>query len=66
LAGPRYAEDFTPPEKVRDVDHWSISQAGFWPDVARGLPEYDRPTWHYQLASTLTIGAEFIVTGTTY
>jgi len=55
-AHPRYVEDFTPPEKIRDVDRRRIGRAGYWPDVARGQPTYNRPTWHYQLASTLTIG----------
>lgn len=31
-------------------------RAGYWPDVSRGQPKYDRPTWHYQVGSTLTIG----------
>lgn len=55
---PRYAEDFTPPQKVRDVPRWQVGRAGYWPDVARSLPKYNRPTWHYQLGATLVIGDE--------
>jgi hypothetical protein len=55
-AHPRYVEDFTPPEKVRDVDRFRIGTAGYWPDIARSQPKYNRPTWHYQLGATLTLG----------
>lgn len=57
-AHPRYAEDFTPPKKIRNIERWRIGTAGYWPDIARKHPQYNRPTWHYQLASTLTIGSE--------
>lgn len=56
---PRFAEDFTPPAKAlatQDLNQWYIGRAGYWPDVARNQPEYNRPTWHYQLGSSLTIG----------
>jgi len=53
---PRYAEDFTPSQKVRDVPRWRIGLAGYCPDVARGQPKYNRPSWHYQLGATLVIG----------
>jgi hypothetical protein len=29
---------------------------GYWPDVARSQPKYNRPTWHYELGPTLVIG----------
>ncbi|MEQ8209821.1 MAG: S1/P1 nuclease [Lacipirellulaceae bacterium] len=54
---PRYAEDFTPSPKVANATRWRVGTAGYWPDIARKT-KYDRPTWHYQLASTLTIGDE--------
>ena len=56
---PRFAEDFSPPVvgmTSEQLSRWYVGCAGYWPDVARGFPEYDRPTWHYQLGSTLTIG----------
>lgn len=28
----------------------------YWPDVARSQPKFNRPSWHYQLGSSLTIG----------
>ncbi|WP_428308491.1 S1/P1 nuclease [Lacipirellula sp.] len=55
-AHPRYAEDFTPPEKISNADRFRIGTAGYWPDIARKLPEYNRPSWHYQLGATLTMG----------
>jgi len=55
-AHPRYAEDFTPPEKIRSVDRFRVGTAGYWPDIARKQPKYNRPTWHYQLGATLTLG----------
>lgn len=53
---PRYAEDFRPLEKVRNADRFRIGTSGYWPDIARKQPKYDRPTWHYQLGATLTLG----------
>jgi len=55
---PRFAHDFRPPRKIRDTERWRIGRAGFWPDVARNLPEYNRPNWHYQPGKALTIGNE--------
>lgn len=52
---PRFAEDFEPSPKVNDKLRYRVGQTGAWPDVARRTP-YDRPTWHYQPAVTLTIG----------
>ena len=56
---PRFAEDFTPPTKTKTPDElaqWTIGTAGYWPDIARSQPEFNRPFWHYQLGSSLTIG----------
>lgn len=55
-AHPRYAEDFTPAEKIQNRDRFRIGTAGYWPDIARKLPKYNRPTWHYQLGASLTLG----------
>jgi hypothetical protein len=55
-AHPRYVEDFTPPEKIRNVDRFRVGTAGYWPDIARRQPAFNRPTWHYQLGATLTLG----------
>ncbi|TWU29638.1 S1/P1 nuclease [Bythopirellula polymerisocia] len=55
-AHPRYQEDFTPPPKVRDIDRFRVGTAGYWPDIARSQPKYNRPTWHYQLGATLKLG----------
>lgn len=55
---PRYAEDFNPPADLKDdaeIQLWLVGRASYWPDVARGS-SFDRPTWHYQLGATLTIG----------
>ena len=53
---PRFAEDFKPGPKIADLNHWTIGRAGYWPDVARDQPSFNRPNWHYQLGATLTIG----------
>lgn len=55
-AHPRFAEDFKLPKKVRNEEEWLIGRACYWPDVARSQPEYNRPNWHYQLGSCLTLG----------
>ncbi|QDU87932.1 S1/P1 Nuclease [Pirellulimonas nuda] len=55
-AHPRFVEDFTPPAKIENADRWRIGRAGYWPDVARKQPKYNRPTWHYQLGATLVLG----------
>ena len=49
---PRFAEDFAPQMPAEETDRWIFWQAGFWPDIARGIPEevrdqYNKPTWHY-------------------
>ena len=56
---PRFAEDFNEPDKAKKtetLDHFIIGNAGYWPDIARSQPKYNRPNWHYQLGSSLTIG----------
>ena len=61
---PRFREDFAPPDSVRSpasMNRWYVGRAGYWPDVARKLPEYNRPTWHYQLAATVQVGEDIKV-----
>lgn len=64
---PRFKTDFAPPRSPNDQEaakplspaeneRWAIGRAGYWPDVARSQPNFNRPTWHYQLGATLTIG----------
>ena len=56
---PRFADDFKTPANSTTPEqtaHWYIGRAGYWPDVARSQPEFNRPNWHYQLGSSLTIG----------
>lgn len=57
---PRYAEDFSPPEKLpNDTEalRWRVGRIGYWPDVARKQPAYNRSTWHYELGPSLVIGS---------
>lgn len=56
---PRFNEDFQKPGHIKDNEYgeWLIGRAAFWPDAARST-EYDRPDWHYQLGSSMTIGNE--------
>ena len=64
---PRFKEDFAPatgpsdqkdpkPLTPEENERWLFGRAGYWPDVARSQPDYNRPTWHYQLGATLMIG----------
>lgn len=55
---PRFEEDFVVPQGVmmQDLDHWYVGRAGYWPDVARRHPQFNRPTWHYQLGASLVLG----------
>jgi len=53
---PRFDQDFKLPKGVRDEDRYWIGHAGYWPDVARDFEKWNRPTWHYQLGSSLSIG----------
>jgi S1/P1 Nuclease len=55
-AHPRFGQDFKLPKDVRNADEWLIGRAGYWPDVARSQPEYNRPNWHYQLGTYLNVG----------
>jgi hypothetical protein len=58
-AHPRLIEDFASPVPQAsqvDLERWRIGRAGYWPDVARSNPDYNRPNWHYQLGATLVIG----------
>jgi hypothetical protein len=55
-AHPRFAEDFAAPGNVTNVDRWRAGRAGYWPDVARRQPDYNRPNWHWEDAVTLVIG----------
>lgn len=53
---PRFADDFRPPEGIQNGMRWQIGRTGYWPDVARGQPAFDRPNWHFQLGASLAIG----------
>ncbi len=58
---PRYLDDFVPPKGLpnqEEEQRWKVGRVGYWPDVARSQPKYDRPTWHYELGATLVIGNE--------
>ncbi|WP_082866470.1 S1/P1 nuclease [Pseudohongiella nitratireducens] len=56
---PRFAEDFLSamPERLRDADNkdqqrWLFARAGYWPDIARGIPDaaraqFNHPNWHW-------------------
>jgi hypothetical protein len=61
---PQFDTEFVPPAEVDSPEQfrlWIAGRAGYWPDVARGYPEFHRSTWHYQLGSTLVLGnASFI------
>lgn len=46
---PQFTKEFKLPDDLEDrdrVDEYLIGRAGYWPDVARGYKEFDRPTWH--------------------
>ena len=56
---PRFKEDFRSPTPLRSAAQrnlWLIGRAGYWPDVARDHPAFNRPTWHYQLGATRVLG----------
>ncbi len=53
---PNFATDFVSENGSEANDQFLIGTAGYWPDIARRYPEWNRPTWHYQLGSTMTIG----------
>lgn len=48
---PRFREDFVPnipAELTGDARRrWIFAFASTWPDVARGQPAFEHPTWHY-------------------
>jgi hypothetical protein len=46
----------SPPLTPEENERWLVGRAGYWPDVARSQPDYNRPSWHYQLGPTLVIG----------
>lgn len=56
---PRYNDDFQPPKSVegeQQTRRWRIGRVGYWPDIARSQPTYNRPNWHYELGASLIIG----------
>jgi len=56
---PQFGTEFVPPIEVDSPEElriWIAGRAGYWPDVARGYPEFNRSTWHYQLGSTMVLG----------
>jgi hypothetical protein len=56
-AHPKFSTDFkTKLKDKKQVGHFMLGTAAYWPDVARDYPEYNRPSWHYQLGATLQIG----------
>jgi hypothetical protein len=58
-AHPQYDLEFRAPAQVEssdDVRLWMAGRSGYWPDVARKYDEFNRPTWHYQLGSSLVLG----------
>lgn len=58
---PRWREDFQVPDEITstaDKQYWLVGRAAYWPDVARSQPEFNRPSWHYQLTATLVMGDE--------
>lgn len=53
---PRFTEDFAVPGNVATADRWRAGRAGYWPDVARSQPAFNRPNWHWEDAVTLVVG----------
>ncbi len=56
---PRFSQDFALPENVaqaEDQPRWVMGRAGYWPDIARSQPDFNRPNWHFQLGAALVIG----------
>jgi len=43
----RFAYRLDAAETPEDADRLLFERAGYWPDLARGLEKYNRPTWHY-------------------
>ena len=53
---PRFAEDFSIPAKIENPELWLIGRAAYWPDFVGSQPKFNRPNWHFQRGSVLTIG----------
>lgn len=53
---PRYAEDLKSPANVLDRNGSLIGRASYWPEVASEHEKWSRPTWHYELAATDSVG----------
>ncbi|HBJ36537.1 MAG TPA: hypothetical protein DDZ51_17645 [Planctomycetaceae bacterium] len=56
---PQFDTEFVPPTEAdspAELRLWIAGRAGYWPDVARNYPEFNRSTWHYQLGSTMVLG----------
>jgi hypothetical protein len=56
---PRYNDDFIPPRGLpneQEEQRWKVGRVGYWPDIARSQPKYNRPTWHYELGASLIVG----------
>jgi hypothetical protein len=56
---PRYNDDFIPPKGLpneQEEQRWKVGRVGYWPDVARSQPKYNRPTWHFELGASLVVG----------
>jgi hypothetical protein len=56
---PRFEQDFAAPKQLSDAEeiaNWRIGRAGYWPDIARRQPVYNRPKWHYELGQALIVG----------
>jgi len=43
----RFAYRLDAAESSEDADRLLFERASYWPDLARGLEKYNRPTWHY-------------------
>ena len=43
----RFAYRLGDAETAEDADRILFERAAYWPDLARGLDKYNRPTWHY-------------------
>ncbi len=56
---PQFDSEFRIPAGIQDANQTRLflaGRAGYWPDVARGYEELNRPTWHYQLGSSMVLG----------
>ncbi|GAB5404579.1 MAG: hypothetical protein Aurels2KO_28100 [Aureliella sp.] len=55
-AHPRFTSDFAVPKGIKNEERWLVGRAGYWPDVARRYPDWNRPTWHYELGASVVLG----------